>query len=127
MQTVYSNYVVREMGKAETMLKILSSSDADLSAVSALLGDQQSDTQRILALRAADGGEAGPCQSPREEDRFDGSGVAALKTTAQALQSLSDTLGRGGAKTQEDLKKLSGDMKKKLFNMTGRKGVSSAS
>merc|ERR1711920_1035970 len=58
MQTAYSNYVLREMGRAETMLKVLSSPDAvDTSAISALLGDDRpaSEIESLLALRATDG------------------------------------------------------------------------
>merc|ERR1712190_591457 len=58
MQTAYSNYVLREMGRAETMLKVLGSPDVvDTSAVSALLGEDRpaSEIERLLALRAADG------------------------------------------------------------------------
>merc|ERR1719210_3046299 len=67
MQTAYSNYVLREMGRAETMLKVLSSPDVvDAAAVSALLGDDRpaseaaAEIERLLALRAAgDGGDGG--------------------------------------------------------------------
>merc|ERR1719343_1682365 len=40
MQTAYSNYVLREMGKAENMLKVLASPDIDVTAVSAMLGER---------------------------------------------------------------------------------------
>merc|ERR1712050_689490 len=58
MQTAYSNYVLREMGRAETMLKVLSSPDVvDTSAISALLGDDRpaSEIESLLSLRANDG------------------------------------------------------------------------
>merc|ERR1712190_655163 len=42
MQTAYMNYVLREMGRAEAMLKVLSSPEMDESAVSALLGTDRS-------------------------------------------------------------------------------------
>ena len=51
MPTAYSNYVLREMGKAEIMLKVLSSPDVDAASVTAMLGDT-SDVQQLLALRA---------------------------------------------------------------------------
>merc|ERR1712151_28752 len=57
MQTAYSNYVLREMGRAETMLKVLSSPDVvDASAISALLGDDRpaAEIESLLALRATD-------------------------------------------------------------------------
>jgi len=123
MQTAYSNYVLREMGKAETMLKVLSSPEADASAVHALLGDRPSpeDTQRILALRVADNGDMGAMAAPLEEENS--SGVAAIRSGFFSLQ---DTLNQRGTKTQEDLKKFSGDVKKKLMNITGRKATSSS-
>lgn len=39
------------MGKAEIMLKVLSSPDVDAASVTAMLGDT-SDVQQLLALRA---------------------------------------------------------------------------
>merc|ERR1719454_1096079 len=67
MPTAYSNYVLREMGRAETMLKVLSSPHVDASSLSAMLGEGDApDIDRLLALRAAGDGEV-PNFSPREE------------------------------------------------------------
>eukprot|EP00927_Polykrikos_kofoidii_P077454 TRINITY_DN74395_c0_g1_i1.p1 TRINITY_DN74395_c0_g1~~TRINITY_DN74395_c0_g1_i1.p1 ORF type:complete len:824 (+),score=128.80 TRINITY_DN74395_c0_g1_i1:61-2472(+) len=116
MQTAYSNYVLREMGKAETMLKILSSPDVDAGAVSAMLGDDRMtaesnlDIERLLALRASADGEVPVFVSLRDEERLDSSGVGALRST---MMSLGDSL-KGGAKTAEDLKR---DMKKKFLSV----------
>merc|ERR1712151_286172 len=67
MQTAYSNFVLREMGRAETMLKVLSSPDVDASALSALLGEDRSANERLLALRASDPTTSPLIDSPREE------------------------------------------------------------
>lgn len=118
MQTAYSNYVLREMGRAETMLKVLSSPDVvDATAVSALLGsdgaspEAAAEIARLLALRAAGDGSDGMLGSPREEERYGGSGVAALGST---MMNLGDALNQQGVKASQDLKKLSGDVKKNL-------------
>ncbi|OLP83879.1 Vacuolar protein sorting-associated protein 53 A [Symbiodinium microadriaticum] len=63
MPTAYSNYVLREMGKAEIILKVLSSPDVvDAASISAMLGESGADdplVERLLALRASgDGSEA---------------------------------------------------------------------
>jgi len=141
MQTAYCNYVLREMGRAETMLKVLSSPDmVDAAAVSALLGDDRAspesaaEIERLLALRATSDGDPGLLQSPREDERYGGtSGVAAMGST---FMNFGDALNQKGAKASEDLKKLSGDMKKNLQKLgslgvnlpgiTGRKPTSSS-
>mmetsp|Transcript_30765 Transcript_30765/g.56080 ORF Transcript_30765/g.56080 Transcript_30765/m.56080 type:complete len:833 (-) Transcript_30765:14-2512(-) len=135
MPTAYSNYVVRKMGRAETMLKVLSTPHLDASSLRAMLGDDASspdafDVERLLALRASSDVDLGPVGSPRaEEDRGDSSGVAALRGLANNAtnNAMSQVFSIGGAisqqhaKTSEDLKKLSGDMKKKLggFQLPG--------
>lgn len=56
MQTAYSNYVLREMGRAETMLKVLSSPDVvDISSVRAMLGDDrpESEIKSLMARRVS--------------------------------------------------------------------------
>merc|ERR1719433_2561506 len=61
MQTAYSNYVLREMGRAETMLKVLSSPDVvDVDAVRSMIGDGRpaSEVESLLALRAGSEGDA---------------------------------------------------------------------
>mmetsp|Transcript_56494 Transcript_56494/g.170913 ORF Transcript_56494/g.170913 Transcript_56494/m.170913 type:complete len:696 (-) Transcript_56494:13-2100(-) len=126
MQTAYSNYVLREMGRAETMLKVLSSPDlVDASAVSALLGsdgaspESAAEIERLLALRAGSDGGEGLLGSPRDDERYGGSGVAALGST---MMNLGDALNQQSAKASQDLKKLSGDMKKNLQKL-GSLGV----
>jgi hypothetical protein len=120
MTSVYSNYVIREMGRAETMLKVLSSPDVDAAAVSALLGDDRSspeanaEIERLLALRATSDAVVDPPNSVLEEERYDSSGVAALRNSFVAL---GDSFNQKGVKTSEDLKKLSGDVKKKLMSV----------
>merc|ERR1719333_1609832 len=56
MSTAYSNFVLREMGRAETMLKVLGTPDVvDAAQVASLLSEDgrtasASDVQRLLAL-----------------------------------------------------------------------------
>jgi len=113
MQTAYSNYVLREMGRAETMLKVLSSPDCDAASVSALLGGDGSsaesiaEIERLLSLRATGDGDRGLNMSPRDEDGFGGSsGAAAL-----------------GSAMVKDVKALTGDMKKNLQGRLGGLGL----
>merc|ERR1712194_648781 len=110
MQTAYSNYVLREMGRAETMLKVLSSPDCDAASVSALLGgdgsssESSAEIERLLALRATGDGLS---MSPRDEDGVGGSsGAAAL-----------------GSAMVKDVKALTGDMKKNLQGRLGGLGL----
>jgi hypothetical protein len=121
MSAVYSNYVVREMGRAETMLKVLGSPDEEAATrMCSLLGDDRSspeaaaEIERLLALRATSDVVIDPPNSVLEEDRYDSSGVAALRNSFVAL---GDTFNQKGVKTSEDLKKLSGDVKKKLMSV----------
>lgn len=125
MPTAYSNYVLKEMGRAEAMLKVLSSPDTDPSSVMTLLGEgpeAHAEAERLLALRVGYDGDPSILSSAGE-DHSDSSGVPSLRN-------LRDTLNQHSAKTSEDLKKLSGDVKKKLtsfqlpgLGMTGtRKG-----
>lgn len=118
MQTAYSNYVLREMGRAEAMLKVLGAPGgaADLSSAAALLGDRPSaEVEALLALRSA--GEGDPQSSPREEERFTSSSMAAT------MMNFHDAFGVKSAKVSEDFKKLSGDMTKK-FKTLGSVGAS---
>merc|ERR1719401_3215825 len=92
MQTAYSNYVLREMGRAETMLKVLSSPDVvDASAISALLGDDRpaSEIESLLALRATDGEAAAGSQ-----EEYGASAAAAISSSMMQ-----------GMKGMEDVKK----------------------
>lgn len=119
MPTAYSNYVLREMGRAETMLKVLSSPVVDANTLSAMLGDGDSaDIERLLALRASGDGEV-PTFSPRDEassaDTFS-SMNAVLGAGRSNMQSMADNMKQQQAKTSEDLKNLSKDMKKRLFS-----------
>jgi len=58
MPTAYSNYVLREMGRAENVLRVLALPEVHDEAMSALLGDDRgssesvADVERLLALRA---------------------------------------------------------------------------
>lgn len=146
MKMAYSNYVLREMGRAENILKVLSSPDGlDAAAISAILGEgaNQATVQQLLTLRASGDAEASSGttaadlqQSIREEaDRLAAAtGVAAIGST---MNYLGDALNQKGAKASEDLKKFSGDVKKNLQKLgslsvnfqtiTGRKGGSSGS
>lgn len=128
MPTAYSNYVLREMGKAETMLKVLSSPHIDANSLSAMLGNdgtsadaQAFDIDRVMALRAASDVDFGPSTSPRpDEERGDSSSAAALRHANNAMSqvfSLGGAISQQHAKTSEDLKKLSGDVKKKLLSV----------
>eukprot|EP00931_Biecheleriopsis_adriatica_P034116 TRINITY_DN1973_c0_g1_i3.p1 TRINITY_DN1973_c0_g1~~TRINITY_DN1973_c0_g1_i3.p1 ORF type:complete len:845 (-),score=210.09 TRINITY_DN1973_c0_g1_i3:73-2607(-) len=145
MPTAYSNYVLREMGRAETILKVLSSPDEiDAEAISAMLGDSAGSNdavvQQLMALRAGgDGADASGSmeQSLRDEaDRLAAAtGVASIGST---MNYLGDALNQKGARASEDFKKISGDMKKNFQklgfpsslgvnfgNITGKKGGSS--
>merc|ERR1711920_302041 len=117
MQTAYSNYVLREMGRAETMLKVLSSPDVvDASAISALLGDDRpaAEIESLLALRATDAESA---FRGEDGDGYGVSGVAALGS----MMNLGDSL--KGMKAPEDLKKSFTDIKKNVSKF-GFSGVS---
>lgn len=134
MQTAYSNFVLREMGRAERILKVLSSNVVDASAIGALLGDDRSpaEIQRLLSLRATDM-EPGLLQG-EEDDRYAGSGVAALSST---MLNLGDSFNQKALRSSEDFKKNLMDMKKNvqklgfpgvnLTGITGRKTMSSSS
>merc|ERR1712113_669029 len=118
MQTAYSNYVLREMGRAETMLKVLSSPDVvDTAAVSALLGEDRpaAEIESLLALRAADGDQG----LSRGEDGDGLSGVAAL---GSSMMNLGDSLNLKGMRASEDLKKGFTDMKKNMSSKFGFPG-----
>lgn len=120
MPTAYSNYVLREMGRAETMLKVLSSPVVDSNTLSAMLGEGDStDVERLLALRAAGYDGEVPTFSPRDEassaDTFS-SMNAVLGAGRSNMQSMADTMKQQQAKTSEDLKNLSKDVKKRLFS-----------
>jgi len=132
MPTAYSNYVLREMGRAETKLKVLTSPDiVDAAAVGMLLGsdgtspEAAAEIERLLALRAANDGEPGNLYgSPREDEYGGNSGVA-------ALGSIGDVFNTQGMK---DMKKLSGAVNKNLqklgslgFNLPGIKNRPSGS
>merc|ERR1712194_862416 len=83
MQTAYSNYVLREIGRAETMLKVLSSPDiVDSASVVAMLGEDRpaSEIERLLALRANADGEPSPIAG-QDDDRFGSSAVTATMLT----------------------------------------------
>ncbi|CAJ1336960.1 unnamed protein product [Effrenium voratum] len=113
MPTAYSNYVLREMGKAEIMLKVLSSPDVDAASITAMLGDSSEDpvVQQLLALRAGDASSSAGSveqQFRQEADRFAAAGVPSIGST---MNYLGDALNKG-ARASEDLKKISGDMKK---------------
>jgi len=131
MQTAYSRYVLREMGRAEAMLKVLSSPDAvDASQVASLLGEDgratsEADVQRLLALRASSDLE------PPDAEGEDRAG-AVLGSTMTNFQ---DALNKRSEEATRDFKKLSGDVKKNLqklgfpgVNLPGisRKGASSS-
>jgi len=114
MQTAYSNYVLREMGRAETMLKVLSSPDVvDASAISALLGDDRppAEIESLLALRASGGEGGGGGGGMGGDDEYGASAAAAL--TSGLTQ---------GTKAMEDMKKGLNDMKKKFGLPTGFTG-----
>jgi len=135
MPAAYSNYVLREMGRAETKLKVLSSPDVvDAAAVGMLLGsdgtspEAAAEIERLLALRAANDGEPGNFMgSPREDDYAGNSGFAALGST---MTNLGDAFNPQGMK---DIKKLSGAVNKNLqklgsaFNLPGIKNRPSSS
>eukprot|EP00927_Polykrikos_kofoidii_P029680 TRINITY_DN25630_c0_g1_i1.p1 TRINITY_DN25630_c0_g1~~TRINITY_DN25630_c0_g1_i1.p1 ORF type:complete len:816 (+),score=188.69 TRINITY_DN25630_c0_g1_i1:90-2537(+) len=117
MQTVYSNFVLKEMGRAEAMLRVLSATD--LVAANAIISELGSSrvfsgeftVERLLGLRTDHDGDFGePSASPRQ-DGDEGLGVAAFRST---IATIGDTFKQTHAKTSEDLKKLSGDVKKRL-------------
>jgi len=132
MQTSYSNFVLREMGRAETMLKVLSSPDGvDASVVRAMLGDDhpEAEVRALLALRADGARDAGAALG--DDDRS-GTGVASL---GSSMLSLSDSLIQKGQRAPEDLKKNFMDMRKNVgklgftvpgFSATKKTGSSSA-
>ncbi|CAE7448865.1 VPS53 [Symbiodinium pilosum] len=110
MPTAYSNYVLREMGKAEIILKVLSSPDVvDAASISAMLGEASNTddplVQQLLALRAA--GDGSDAAAGSTEPQL---GVPSIGST---MNYLGDALNKG-AKASEDLKKISGDVKKNL-------------
>lgn len=120
LPTAYSNYVLREMGRAETMLKVLGSPHVDASTLSAMLGgdgEAPADVDRLLALRATDGEGGGYAAAQDEAGGADPSSINAFFGAGRSnMLSMADTLKQQQAKTSEDLKALSKDMKKKLFS-----------
>mmetsp|Transcript_53122 Transcript_53122/g.95309 ORF Transcript_53122/g.95309 Transcript_53122/m.95309 type:complete len:837 (-) Transcript_53122:74-2584(-) len=113
MQTAYSNYVLREMGKAETILKVLSSPDVvDLESMKAMLGEGSSDdvVNQLLALRAQ--GDGSDFSAGAGMSAADFQGLPEANSVAATMNFLGDALNQKGARAQEDLKKISGDMKK---------------
>jgi len=121
MQTAYSNYVLREMGRAETMLKVLSSPDVvDASSVIAMLGDDRpaAEISRLLALRATADGEHN-LFAGNEDDRYGSSNMTAIGST---MKNFGDSLNQTGLKASEDLKKNFMDMKKNVHKL-GFSGV----
>merc|ERR1712113_1001156 len=114
MQTAYSNYVVREMGRVESKLKVLGSAVVDASSASALFGDGRAtpesaaDIERLLAMRADNDGDA---QFPRVEDE--------KNTGAAAFGSTWDALNQKGVKASKDLQK----NLQKFANITGFQGI----
>lgn len=96
MPTAYSNYVLREMGRAETMLKVLNSPGVmDPASLSAMLGDDknnrwaQADVDRLLALRAGADTTGGDPVTGGGDDAPAGAaaaaaGVAALGNTMES-------------------------------------------
>jgi hypothetical protein len=120
LPTAYSNYVLREMGRVESMLKVLSSPVVDASTLNAMLGGdgdgEHLNVDRILALRASGDGEGGLSYSPRDESATDAPITAALAAGRSNMMSMADTMKQQQAKATEDLKNLSKDMKKKLFS-----------
>merc|ERR1712232_497377 len=111
MQTAYSNYVIREMGKAETMLKVLTSPDVDASAVSALLGEerfasgfQAEDVKRLLALRAGSNADAPMIDWPREDDKG-GSAIGDFKQWGGGFMSAFDALASKGTDVKQKMEK----------------------
>jgi hypothetical protein len=127
LPTAYSNYVLREMGRAETMLKVLGSPHADASTLRAMLGDDGegalADIDRLLALRATEG-EGAALGGLQEEGGADASGINALFGAGRSnMLSMADSLKQQQAKTSEDLKALSKDVKKKFFSgFPGKRG-----
>eukprot|EP00929_Paragymnodinium_shiwhaense_P095423 TRINITY_DN56548_c0_g1_i1.p1 TRINITY_DN56548_c0_g1~~TRINITY_DN56548_c0_g1_i1.p1 ORF type:complete len:824 (-),score=169.75 TRINITY_DN56548_c0_g1_i1:8-2479(-) len=126
MQTAYSNYVLREMGRAELMLKVLSSPELDAAQVRAMLGEtsltaNEADTEirRLLALRATSADEPPPVPSPRDRDDDVIDVSSGLQAMASTMTSLGAQFNQKSSKTTEDLKKISGDVKKKLFGVAG--------
>ncbi|CAE8634681.1 unnamed protein product [Polarella glacialis] len=122
MQTAYSNYVLREMGRAETILKVLSSPDVDADAISAMLsagpGFTDSHVQQLMALRSGALVE-GAAGSSASEDAT-AAGVAAIGST---MNYLGDAFKQKNAQASEDLKKFSGDIKKNFSKLSSFGGV----
>lgn len=109
MQTAYSNYVLREMGRAEAMMKVLASPDVvDAASANAMLGGERpaAEIERLLALRAA-----------REGDGAAGAEAAGSGATAAAM-AFGD-FQQKGLKASEDLRKNFLDAKKNLSKLTG--------
>jgi len=92
------------------MLKVLSSPDVvDVASISAMLGEGSSEdvVQQLLALRAqGDGSDFAAGSSAPDFQSLPDNSVAAT------MNFLGDALNQKGARAQEDLKKISGDMKK---------------
>jgi len=121
MPTAYSNYVLREMGRAETMLKVLSSPVVDSNTLTAMLGEGDSvDVERLLALRASGYDGEVPTFSPRDEassaDTFS-SMNAVLGAGRSNMQSMADTMKQQQAKTSEDLNKRAKDVSKSMSKL----------
>jgi len=124
MQTAYSNYVLREMGRAENMLKALASPDADAATVAAMLGldrhapESALEIERVLALRASSDGDVTGLLPP-QNDEDQRSGLDAMRSS---VMSFGDRLNAN--KASEDLKKNMNTMKNKLagFGLPGTFG-----
>mmetsp|Transcript_26841 Transcript_26841/g.56887 ORF Transcript_26841/g.56887 Transcript_26841/m.56887 type:complete len:798 (-) Transcript_26841:48-2441(-) len=111
MQTAYSNYVLREMGRAEAMLKVLSSPDiADPAQVVAMLGEERSaaEIDRLLALRAS---------SDVEPPLAHEDGALGASSIGSTMLNLGDSLNQKGLKASEDLRKNFMDMKKNVHKL----------
>lgn len=124
-QTAYSNSVAKGIDRLEGMLRVLEAPEPIAPAnVAIMLGDSWAadDISRLQTLRVDFDGEA---PSPRgavaggatvADDLRDQSGatVDAFKST---MMSLGDTLSQNRVKTHEDLKKFSGDVRRKLLGV----------
>eukprot|EP00929_Paragymnodinium_shiwhaense_P072497 TRINITY_DN36798_c0_g1_i1.p1 TRINITY_DN36798_c0_g1~~TRINITY_DN36798_c0_g1_i1.p1 ORF type:complete len:845 (-),score=228.34 TRINITY_DN36798_c0_g1_i1:149-2623(-) len=120
MPTAYSNYVLREMGRAEKMLHVLSIPDVTPLQAREVLGDTAAaladhDVRRLLALRAASPEEPPAIGASRDREVTDM--ASGLKAMGSTMMSLGEQLNQKGSKTHEDLKKNIGDVKNKLLGV----------
>mmetsp|Transcript_10360 Transcript_10360/g.23370 ORF Transcript_10360/g.23370 Transcript_10360/m.23370 type:complete len:808 (+) Transcript_10360:89-2512(+) len=143
LPTAYSNYVLREMGRAEAMLKVLGSKDIEHlppSAVGELLAESGAtgaasivDIDRLLSLRLGYEGEGpGPLPSLRGDgERSDASNVQSFRA---GIFKMADTMNRHSEQTTQDFQKGLKDVNKKLtsgfkslgFNIGSTKSKSQA-